>query len=74
MLGNTAVSASSTRKHCVTLSTSEAEYVAIVMYEDNEGENALAENPQGSHHSKHIDSRFNFLRGLVRLEQVIITV
>ena len=29
MLGNTAVSASRTTQHCVTLSTSEAEYVAI---------------------------------------------
>ena len=29
MLGNTAVSASSTTQHCVTLSTSEAEYVAM---------------------------------------------
>ena len=79
MLGNTAVSASSTTQHCVTLSTSEAKYAAtahgakttsaikalldfvqphlsgrtIDMYEDNEGANTLAENPQGSHHSKH---------------------
>ena len=29
MLGNTAVSASSTTQHCATLSTSEAEYVAM---------------------------------------------
>ena len=29
MLGNTAVSASSTTQHCLTLSTSEAEYVAM---------------------------------------------
>ena len=29
MLGNTAVGASSTTQHCVTLSTSEAEYVAM---------------------------------------------
>ena len=28
------------------------------MYEDNEGAKELAENPQGSHHSKHIDVRF----------------
>ena len=81
MLENTAVSASSTTQHCVTLSTSEAEYVAMAhgaksalaikamlefvqphlsgraigMYEDNEGAKALAENPQGSHRSKHID-------------------
>ena len=33
------------------------------MYEDNEGAKALAENPQGSHRSKHIDVRFHFLRG-----------
>ena len=98
MLGNTAVSASSTTQHCVTLSTSEAEYVAMAhgaktalaikavlnfvqphlsgraidMYEDNEGAKALAENPQGSHRSKHIDVHFHFLRGLVRLGQVII--
>ncbi|CAN0412556.1 unnamed protein product, partial [Ascophyllum nodosum] len=96
MLGNAAVSASSTTQHCVTLSTSEAEYVAMAhgakialaikavldfvqphlsgraidMYDDNEGEKALAENLQGSHRSKHIDVRFHFLRGLVRLGQV----
>ena len=29
MVGNAAVSASSTRQHCVTLSTSEVEYVAM---------------------------------------------
>ena len=37
---------------------------AIDMYEDNEGAKALAEIPQGSHGSKHIDVRFHFLRGL----------
>ena len=42
------------------------------MYEDYERANALAENPQGSHRSKHIDVRFHFLRGLVRLGQVAI--
>ena len=89
MLGNTGVSASSTTQHCVTLSTSEAEYVAMAygakaasaiqavldfrqphlsssaidLYEDSEGAKALAENPQGSHRSKHVDVRFHFLRG-----------
>ena len=93
MRGITAVSASSTTQHCVTLSTSEAEYVAMVhesntaiaikavldfvqphlsgramdMYEHNEGAKALAETPQGSPRSKHIDVCFHFLRGLVRL-------
>ena len=43
---------------------------AIDVYEDNEGAKALAENPQGSHCSKHIGVRFHFLRGLVRLGQV----
>ena len=42
------------------------------MYEDNEGAKALAENPQGSHRSKHIDVRFHCLRELVRLRQVSI--
>ena len=45
---------------------------AFDMYEDNEGAKALAENPQSSHRIKHIDVRFHFLRGLVRLEQVTI--
>ena len=100
MLGNTAVSASasSTTQHRVTLSTSEAEHVAMAhgantvlatkavldfvqphlsgraidMYEDNEGAEALTENPQGSHRSKYIDVRFHFLLGLVRLGQVTI--
>ena len=89
MLGNTAVSASSTTAHCVTLSTSEAEYVAMAhgaktalaikevldfvqphlsgraidMCADNEGAKALAEYPQGSHRSKHIDVSFLFSAG-----------
>ena len=42
------------------------------MYEDNEGAKALAENPLGSHRSKHIDVRFHFLWGLVRLGQITI--
>ena len=96
MLRNTAVSASNTTQNCVTLSTSEAEYVAMAhgantaveikavlefvqphlsgktidVYEDNEGAKPLGENPQGSHRIKHIDVRFHFLRGLVRLGQV----
>ena len=45
---------------------------AIDMYEDNEGAKPLAENPQGSHRINHIDVRFHFLRGLVRLGQVTI--
>ena len=98
MLGNTSVSASSTTQHYATLSTSEAEYVAMAhgaktalaikamlnfvqphlsgraidVYMDNGGAKALAENPQGSHRSKHTDVRFHFLRGLVRLGQVTI--
>ena len=96
MLRNTAVSASSTTQHCVTLSTSEAEYVAMAhgaksdlaikavlgfvqphlsgraIGMDSERANALAKSPQGSHRSKHIDVRFHFLRGLVRLGQVTI--
>ena len=42
------------------------------MYEDNERTKVLAEKPQGSHRSKHIDVRFHFLRGLMRLGQVTI--
>ena len=42
------------------------------MYENNEWAKALTENPQGSHRSKPINGRFHFLRGLVRLGQVII--
>ena len=45
---------------------------AIDMYADNEGVKALAENPQGSHRSKHKGVRFHFLRGLVRLGKVTI--
>ena len=36
------------------------------------GPNALIETPQGSHRSKHIDVRFHFLWGLVRLGQVTV--
>ena len=36
------------------------------------GLKALTENPHGSHRSKHIDVRFHFMWGLVRLGQVII--
>ena len=40
------------------------------MNEDKEGAKALSVNSQGSHRSKHIDVRFHFRRGLVRLGQV----
>ena len=43
---------------------------AIDMYDDSEGAKVLAETPQGSHRSKHIDVRFHFLWGLGRLGQV----
>ena len=42
------------------------------MHDDNEGANALAENPQGFYRSKHMDVHFHFLRGLVKLGQVTI--
>ena len=35
LLGNTAVSASSTTQYCVTLSTSETEYVAMAIIREN---------------------------------------
>ena len=86
MLGNTAVSASSKTQHCVTLSTSEAEYVVMahgaktslaikavldfVQPHLSGRAKALAENPQGSYRSNHIDVRFHFLRGLVKMGQV----
>ena len=38
----------------------------IVLYEDNEGAKALAENPLSSGRSKHIDVRWHFIRDLVR--------
>ena len=98
MIRNTAVSASNMTQHCVTLSASEAEYVAMAhgentaleikavldfvqphlsgraigIYEGNKGAKSLAENPQGSHRIKHINVRFHFLPGLVRLGQVTI--
>ena len=98
MLGNTAVSASTTTQHRATLSTNEEEYVAmyheakttlaikavldfvqphlngraIDISKDHDGVKALAENPQASHRSKHLDVRFHFLRGLVRLGLVTI--
>ena len=43
----------------------EVEY-DTVLYEDNEGAKALAENPLSSGRSKHIDVRWHFTRDLVR--------
>ena len=44
----------------------------INMYDDNEGAKAPAQNPKGSHRSKHIDVRYHFLRGLVKLEHICV--
>ena len=86
MLGNTAVSASSTMQHCVTLSTSEAEYVAMAYG----AKTALAIKAVLDFVQPHLsgraidmyednegakalaENRFHFLRGLVRLGQVTI--
>ncbi|CAM9261968.1 unnamed protein product, partial [Sphacelaria rigidula] len=96
MYGGVVVSATSRTQNCVTLSTTETEYVAmaegvkeelftkavltflrpqtvsgcgedhgIVLYEDNEGAKALAENPLSSGRSKHIDVTYHFIRELV---------
>ena len=89
MLRNAAVYASSRTQHCVTLSTTEAEYVVlgekakkrmfvrlvmsfmqldvyeITLMEDNEGAEAMAENPLSSGRSKYIDVRWHFIRELV---------
>ena len=101
MYGGAVVSATSRTQHCITLSTTEAEYVAmaegakeglyvqsvltflrpktlsgrvedqgIVLYEDNEGAKALAENPLSSERSKHIDVRYHFIRDLVGKETI----
>ena len=54
----------------MALSTSEVEYVAmthgakIAMYEDNEGANMLAANPQGSHRGKQWMYAFTFCGAL----------
>ena len=53
MVGGTDVNASSTTQHCVTLSTSEAEYYAI------------AESLISGGRTKHIDVRHHFIRKLV---------
>ena len=41
---------------------------AIDMYEDKERAKALAENPQGSYCSKHVDVRFYFFAGVFDVE------
>ena len=81
---------------CVTLSTSEAEYVALgdavkellflrqvwsfmlpikvmpcsPVFEDNQGDVQLAQNPVTNSNSKHIDVRHHFLRELVRQRNI----
>ena len=45
---------------------------AIDMYEDSEGARSLAENPEGSYGNNHVNVRFNYLRGLVRLREAYI--
>ena len=98
-----AVSRFSRTQHCVTLSTTEAEYVAIaegardcmfmrsvlsfvgpkvvlgrevdddiILFEDNEGAKALADNPLSSGRGKHIDVRWYFIRDLVRNGEVTV--
>ena len=68
--------ASSTTQQCVTISTSEAEYVAtalftelasetINLFEDNRGAIGIAENQSAGGRTKHIDVRYHFIRELV---------
>lgn len=55
------------KQKCVTLSPTEAEYVAVFeacLYEDNQSCIAMLRSEGGSRRTKHIDTRFNFIRDL----------
>ena len=95
-LGGTVVSHVSKTQRVVSLSISEAEYIAtedgvkealfvravlpfnapetsgasIKVLEDNQGANALIENPLSSARSKHIDVCFHFIRDLFRTGKI----
>ena len=89
------VCAISLTRQCVTLSTTEAEHVAmaegvkeelfvrrfrlclqqgvtfpIELFEDNEGDIAVAENPISSGKIKHINVRWHFIRDFVKTKAI----
>ncbi|CAB1104016.1 unnamed protein product [Ectocarpus sp. CCAP 1310/34] len=77
-VGGTVVSHGIKTQSTVSLSSTEAKYIAagegvkealgssIQVLEDNQGAIALVQNPLGSGRTKHIEVRFHFIRGLFR--------
>ncbi|CAB1108043.1 unnamed protein product [Ectocarpus sp. CCAP 1310/34] len=78
-VGGTVLSHGSKTQSIVSLSSTEAEYIAaedgvkeafIQVLEDNQGAMALVQNPLSSGRTKHIDVRFHFIRGLFRSGEI----
>ena len=44
----------------------------VDIFGDNEGAEAIADNPSSASRSKHIDVKLHFIRGLIRTGEVII--
>ncbi|KAE9264835.1 hypothetical protein PR003_g32655, partial [Phytophthora rubi] len=60
----------STFQKTVALSSTEAEYMALMIYEDNQGAMALVKNVGYQARTKHIDIRYHFIREKVVSNEV----
>ncbi|KAA0047102.1 Copia protein [Cucumis melo var. makuwa] len=69
-IDNTAFTWSSKKQPIVTLSICEAEYVAAASY--NKSTIALAKNPVFHDRSKHIDTRFHFIRDCISRKEKLL--
>ncbi|KAD5507479.1 hypothetical protein E3N88_15182 [Mikania micrantha] len=76
-LNNSLISWSSHKQKSVALSSCEAEFIAatveaVILYVDNKSAISLMKNPVFHERSKHIDTRFHFIRDQVEKGEIVV--